>query len=465
MGGYHHLQVAVPERHSFTQPLVEQRRLLPAVDQYLPAGRRLDKDGVPLAHVEKGHVQQAVRLRGLPLPGQRSPYDSQGHRPLRRPLRENGQGAGTAPSLLCRRPRHAANQDVQGDEAGHPDLQRNSSGRHLGHYLNHRRRILQEQPGDPGEKLPHGRRDDPRQRRQAAPRHHSRLRRQNEQVGRQAGQRQRLEVVEDEGQRRDLRRQRGQRRLRQRPYGPSRRLLRQETLQPLPRPPREAIRVQHQAQRGGETELEADAPQEEGRDQRHRHTCQTERGIRERRPAEEAAREQIGAGHDRRPYHRGVGADQQRIKGDARHRCPRRAGRPQERPRRHQQDAHQDGHVKAGDGDDVRHTRRLEVLLHSFRETAVIAQQDAAEQGGLLARNEPFDSRLRARLDSKNGLVKDVALSPAQARYLWPRHNAVDALLRQICALPMRFRWRFQLSFDQHPVAIARRREARCQNA
>ena len=61
MGGDDDINIPVKKGHIPTQMFCEYGRVIAAVDQDLPAGGRLDEDGIPLADVQKGYMQIAIR--------------------------------------------------------------------------------------------------------------------------------------------------------------------------------------------------------------------------------------------------------------------------------------------------------------------------------------------------------------------------------------------------------------------
>ncbi len=189
---------------------------------------------------------------------------------------------------------------------------------------------------------------------------------------------------------------------------------------------------QHEAQRSCKAQLEADVPEDVGVCESHEEGGRAEAGGGEGRPSQELGSDDEQSAHDRRADHRSFCADQQSVQNDTRQGRPGGGAAIKEEATALQKQAGNDGDVEAGDGNDVAHAGGLESVFKGGRQAVIIAQEDAAEQGGLGAGQHLVDGCLGAAAHGRQGQQEGVPPAALQKLDLRELHQAVDVLVGQV---------------------------------
>ena len=228
------------------------------------------------------------------------------------------------------------------------------------------------------------------------------------------------------------------------------------------------IGVQHQAQGGGEGELEAHVPQHVRIAKRH-HPGRQAQAVETILAAADLAGKQGQPAHDGGPHHGRVRTHQQGINGDrqsAQAGAQKAPALAQQSPEKGREQAGNDGDIESTDRDDVGCPRLPEGILNVRGDAGLDPQQDTGVKGGFRIGEQAVDALQGPLFEAVNECQQRVALAAHDPPGGGRRHQAVNPLAGQVIAVGKIFRFQAgsaapppgaggRHSASPHPAALA----------
>lgn len=453
-----HVQVVVPEGHPAAQGGEEACRAGGATDQRLSPRGGTDEDGIPAGHVQKDHPQPAI---GQGETGDhRHQEKERGHAQQETvadvPRQTHPEGARPGPNLRVQSSGEDADQAVEGPRP----YRRHPTHVHPG--VGDARcppddlyGVGQEEPGYPAQALSQGKPEHPRQGRQSAPDHHPRLGREDQEVGQKGDEGEATEVVEGHRQGSDLRGQGDQQSIGEEACGLLGLLFGDHAGQQTDRPALQSVCIEHQAQSGGETQLEAHVPEkqrvQEGHPDRGGGQGGGDVGGAAQMPAQ-----QVEDAHKGGPDHRCRRPDQKGIEGDAGDGGPDGSPGPEPATEEPEKDTADNGDVEPADGDDVGGAGGGKGVADVLRDAPFHAQEDAGQEGGGGFVEDAADDFLSVPSEREEKRPVGVDRPLSHPNRLRPPDEGKDPLAGQVLAVGEvgELRRGFQEAGDLQPVAV-----------